>query len=61
MNAKVKRGDVLFDSFGAAKVMAVADGYAMVRRVGCCPFIVALKDIDSERQTRWTTVDRRTA
>lgn len=32
-----------------ARVMAVADGYAMVRHKGCMPFAVAVKDMASWR------------
>lgn len=34
----------------AVKVMCVADGYAMVRRPGCYPFIVTEKDLKDEHK-----------
>ena len=28
------------------RVMVVAEGYAMVRRKGCCPFVVNVRDLE---------------
>ena len=41
----VKVGDKIYDEYGEARIMAVAEGYVMARRPRCMPFIVALKDI----------------
>ena len=36
------------DDISPIRVMAVADGYAMVRRPGCLPFVVALAGIATQ-------------
>ncbi len=41
----MKRGDWFVHCDNIAKIMAVADGYAMARLPGCAPFVVFLKDI----------------
>ncbi len=43
----MKRGDTFPhpSDGGEVRVMAVADGYAMCRRPGCAPFVVAVSDI----------------
>ena len=41
----MKRGDKFEHHGNSAKVMAVADGYAMARLPGCIPFVVFLKEI----------------
>lgn len=33
-----------FDSRGELRLMAQADGYAMVRRPGCMPFVMSFSD-----------------
>lgn len=33
------------DDYGHAKVMAVKDGYAMMRRPGSVPFVVCVRDL----------------
>jgi hypothetical protein len=41
-----KRGDMIpYDNFSHVKVMAVADGYAMVRRPRCMPFCISVKNL----------------
>lgn len=37
---------------GEVRIMAVAEGYAMVRRKGCMPFAVSLKDLDPTKEPR---------
>ena len=45
----MKRGDCVWVIRNAgpflAKIMAVADGYAMLRRPGCYPFIESLREL----------------
>lgn len=36
---------------GPVRVMAEADGYAMVRRKGCIPFVIRSKDILKDHQS----------
>lgn len=37
------------DRYGPIVVMAVADGYAMVRRPGCLPTVMTVRDVEAER------------
>lgn len=41
----VKRGQVRRDHHAEYNVMAVADGYAMVRRKGAMPFVLPVKTV----------------
>lgn len=41
----VKPGLRYFDHFSEWRVMAVAEGYYMVRRKGCVPTVFAVKDL----------------
>lgn len=34
------------DWVGSARVLAVAEGYAMLRRKGAVPFVVSVKELD---------------
>jgi hypothetical protein len=43
-------GDKIFDDIGEARIMSIAEGYAMVRRPRCMPFVIALKDIGKKWQ-----------
>lgn len=43
--APLRVGQVVRDEHGPARVMAIAEGYAMLRRKGCLPFVAALKDV----------------
>lgn len=45
----VKEGTIITDHIGKARVMAVADGYAMCRRRNCLPFVVRVKELTSGR------------
>ena len=42
---RVKVGYTWQDERGPICVMAVADGYAMCRRPGCIPFVIALREV----------------
>lgn len=42
----VKRGQHWRDRNGHYRVMAVAEGYAMIRRKGCAPFVRSAKEIE---------------
>lgn len=50
-SAEFKRGDLVqaltHDVKGVFRVMAVADGYALIRRPGCSPFAASLKDLQA--------------
>ena len=48
----MKRGDKFMHHESEAKIMAVADGYAMARIPGCMPFVVYLKDVVSRDESR---------
>ena len=41
----IKVGFRYFDQWGEFRVMAVAEGYYMCRRKGCCPAIFSVKDL----------------
>lgn len=41
----IKRGFKFADAFGEFRVMAVADGYAMIRRPGCQPTVKSVREI----------------
>jgi hypothetical protein len=43
-------GDKIFDDIGEARIMSIAEGYAMVRRPRCMPFVIVLKDIGKKWQ-----------
>ena len=43
----VKRGQHRRDTHGTYRVMVVAEGYAMVRRKGCAPFLRRVKEIEA--------------
>ena len=47
-SAELGAGDTFLWRGRKAKIMAVADGYAMARLKGCMPFIVRLKEIKNE-------------
>lgn len=42
---EVKRGTVYHDHIGPIRVMVVHDGYAMVRRPGCMPWVEPVKAV----------------
>lgn len=42
--AAPKHGDIRYDKTGPIKAMAYADGYVMVRRPYCAPWVLSLKD-----------------
>lgn len=50
MGEAVKRGDRTIDEHGEIRVMAVADGYVMVRRPGCLPFVLSVKEFLTKSQ-----------
>ena len=37
-------GDRLHDDYGEFRIMAMAEGYVMMRRLGCTPFAAKLTD-----------------
>tara|TARA_R110000744_G_scaffold300691_1_gene409826 strand:+ start:52 stop:216 length:165 start_codon:yes stop_codon:yes gene_type:complete len=41
-----------WDEAGEVRVMARADGYAMVRRKGCMPFAVSEKDLSPKERPK---------
>ena len=43
----IKRGDTFPhpSDGGTVKVMTVSDGYAMVRRPGCMPYVMSIKKV----------------
>jgi hypothetical protein len=45
MSETVKVGDRWCDARTEVRVMAVAEGWAMVRRRGCMPFAVFIRDM----------------
>lgn len=53
----MKAGDIVicklmrWDEPGEVRIMALAEGYAMVRRKGCMPFIVSEKDLHLKETT----------
>lgn len=49
----IERGDeITWKGYERVKVMAVADGYAMLRRPSCMPFIKSLKDLEKLGSTK---------
>jgi len=52
----IKRGDKFSDKLGEVHVMAAVDGWAMVRRPGCAPLTIPIKQLK-----RWRKIDRVTA
>lgn len=43
---EMEAGDIVpFDEIGPVKIMALKDNYVMVRRKGCVPFVVSMKDL----------------
>lgn len=53
--AVVKAGEFIADEQGRARVMAVAEGYAMCRRRNCLPFVVRVSELTSGK---WHVVTR---
>lgn len=43
---KLKIGDIVTTITGEFKIMAIADGYVMMRRKGCVPIIERLKTLE---------------
>ena len=43
-------GDKIYDEYGEARIMAIAEGYAMARRPRAMPFVIVLKDIGKKWQ-----------
>lgn len=43
-NKAKKPGNVRFDKGGPIRCMANAEGYVMVRRPGCAPFVLSCKE-----------------
>lgn len=41
------------DEHGNARIMAFADNYLMVRRKGCIPFTVYIKDVGPGKRWEW--------
>jgi hypothetical protein len=46
--AALRGGDRVWWQGGEIRIMALADGYAMVRRLGALPFVVAVADLQRE-------------
>jgi len=42
--------DIRYDDHSNVRVMAIADGYVMIRRPGCIPFIKTVKELNDFRQ-----------
>jgi hypothetical protein len=49
MTDDVKVGSYWFHRHGEVRVMAIAEGYAMVRRRGCAPFVVSCKELIAQQ------------
>ena len=51
----IKRGDALWhpDRGGPFRVMTVVDGYVLLRRPGCMPFVESVRDVGR----KWLTAD----
>lgn len=42
----IKLGSKILYGNSEAKVIAIAEGYAMVRRKGCLPFVLSIKELN---------------
>lgn len=40
-------GDYIHDDGGDFRIMAKAEGYLMMRRTGCIPFVAAIEDLSA--------------
>lgn len=43
----------IFDAISQARIMAFSEGYLMVRRKGCMPFTVHIKDVGPGKKWGW--------
>jgi len=45
--SKIAKGHIFQWKGHEARVMAVADGYAMCRRPGCMPFVITVREVEN--------------
>lgn len=51
---EIKPGDfICWEGYEKVRVMAVAENYAMLRRPGCVPFVLALKYLKEVAARKW--------